>query len=57
MTNRETVELEFNAELLTEAQKLGLDLDATVDAALLAATEEHKAAPRDEKRKTAHDPR
>tara|TARA_Y100000815_G_scaffold265123_1_gene281656 strand:- start:769 stop:933 length:165 start_codon:yes stop_codon:yes gene_type:complete len=51
MTNRETVELEFNAELLTEAQKLGLDLDATVDAALLAATEEHKAAPRDEKKK------
>lgn len=51
MTNRETVEFEFNAELLTEAQKLGLDLDAIVDAALLAAIEERKSALRDEKKK------
>lgn len=51
MTNRETVEFEFSAELLTEAQKLGLDLNAIVDTALLAAIEEHKAAPKDEKKK------
>jgi post-segregation antitoxin (ccd killing protein) len=49
--DRETITLEFDAELLDEARELRLDLDAIVDAALSVAIEEHKTALEKETKK------
>lgn len=53
MTDRETIEVEFDAELLDEARELGLDLDAVVEAALEKAIEARKADLDSERKKDA----